>query len=206
VSVFSMTAPRHAAYEHAGDGLAVSHGSHPRCQMIDSAVMTEIMTKEDLRRYALVGAEMRLLQIAEEAAAIHRVFPELRDRTRAGTAPPLKGEALARQRRTSASGGDGKARRKSAMSAAQRRAVSERMKKYWATRRAEAEGDGQAATGASVPIAQTQTGGSKAAPSSQIRRGPRKMSAVARKRIAEAQRARWAKVKAGGATGARKRR
>lgn len=34
----------------------------------------------DLRAWALKGAEQRLVEIAEEAAAIHRTFPELRDR------------------------------------------------------------------------------------------------------------------------------
>lgn len=34
----------------------------------------------DLRQGARIGAEQRLISLAEEAAAIHRAFPELRDR------------------------------------------------------------------------------------------------------------------------------
>lgn len=34
----------------------------------------------DLRQWARIGAERRLIALAEEAAAIHRAFPELRDR------------------------------------------------------------------------------------------------------------------------------
>jgi hypothetical protein len=32
----------------------------------------------ELRRWALIGAEQRLVQLAAEASAIHRAFPELR--------------------------------------------------------------------------------------------------------------------------------
>jgi hypothetical protein len=35
---------------------------------------------DDLRQWAVIGAEHRLLQIAEEAAVIFQAFPELRDR------------------------------------------------------------------------------------------------------------------------------
>lgn len=34
----------------------------------------------ELRAWARIGAEQRLVELAEEAAAIHRTFPELRDR------------------------------------------------------------------------------------------------------------------------------
>jgi hypothetical protein len=115
----------------------------------------------ELREYAVIGAEARLLKIAEEAAGIYRAFPELRERQasiRGGgaTAPASGGEARTGKRRG----------RRSEMTAAEKKAVSERMKKYWAQRRAEAGG-----------------------------RPPRKMSAAARKRISDAQKKRWAAVR-----------
>ena len=77
----------------------------------------------DLRKYAVLGAEARLLQLAEEAAAIYRAFPELRDRE---ATPPSAATSNGRQ----------VGRRRRSMSAAQRKAVSARMRKYWAGRRA----------------------------------------------------------------------
>jgi len=93
--------------------------------------------KNDLRRYAVVGAEQRLLELAEEAAAIFAIFPELR--------APGRGF----------------------------------MAKVGGARGA------SAADAASAP---------------KRRRRRRKMSAEARKRISDAQKARWAKQKAAGGT------
>ena len=89
----------------------------------------------ELRKYAVIGAEARLLKIAEEAAGIYRAFPELRERQGSirgagGSAPAASGEARTVRRRG----------RRTAMSAAEKKAVSDRMKKYWAQRRAGAEG------------------------------------------------------------------
>jgi hypothetical protein len=97
----------------------------------------------DLRRYAVVGAEQRLLELAEEAAAIFAIFPELR-------APGRGFMAMAK-----------------------------------------AGGRGESAAGDGV-----------AAPTKRRRR--RKMSAEARKRISDAQKARWAKQRAAGG-GAKKK-
>jgi hypothetical protein len=158
------------------------------------------MNRDELRRFAIAGAEARLLAIAEEAAAIYRVFPELRDRTGNGAIPDAVGGA-------GAAHGTKAGRRP--MSAAQRKAVGERMKKYWAARRGEqkasqaAEGDG------SQQPAQRKTtsapGQRKVAreprrarkTSSGRRPRPRRLSAAARKRISEAQKARWARQRAG---------
>lgn len=141
--------------------------------------MARQQTVFDLRRYAAVGAEARLLQMAQEAAAIYRAFPELRGRGgQLSRATPTDGNL---------SSGAVQRRRRSKMSAAQRKAVSERMKKYWAARRGKAE-------------APESTGPKRAAAgkagSRSRRRGPRKISAAARKRISRAQKTRWAKVKA----------
>jgi hypothetical protein len=66
---------------------------------------------------ARAGAETVLRQLRAEIAAIERTFPEL---------------ATPRRRRRAAKKAGRRARR---MSAAARKAVSQRMKKYWAERR-----------------------------------------------------------------------
>jgi hypothetical protein len=71
------------------------------------------LSREQLRRLARVGAQARLEELRAEEAAIHRAFPGL-----AAKPPAAKG-----------------GRRRGRMSAAARKAVSERMKKYWAERR-----------------------------------------------------------------------
>jgi hypothetical protein len=92
------------------------------------APMARRTPDSDLRRYAVVGAEQRLLQIAEEAANIFRAFPELRDSgfmQRSAAERGGRGDSVAPRQ----------PRRRSRMSAAARKAVSVRMKKYWAGRR-----------------------------------------------------------------------
>jgi hypothetical protein len=79
---------------------------------------------DDLRQWAVMGAEQRLLAIAEEAAMIFRVFPELRARgfmakgARSGSDRSQSGERPARRRRK--------------MSADARRRISEAQKARWA--------------------------------------------------------------------------
>ncbi len=77
------------------------------------------MAKFDIREYAKRGALVRATELRAELASIYRAFPELRRSESAG------GEATARKQR----------RRRKGMSAAQRKAVSQRMRKYWAARR-----------------------------------------------------------------------
>ena len=136
-----------------------------------------------VRQWAVRGAEQRLLEIAAEAAAIYQTFPELRQR--GGNQAAKRGVEAA----AAPAGGQGRGRAN--MSAAQRKAVSDRMRKYWAARREGAGGGtssgsargGRGSTGAAKGGAQAAAGG---------RRGPRKMSAAARKRISDAQKKRWA--------------
>ena len=140
--------------------------------------------RAQLRQWAVRGAEQRLQEIVAEAAAIHRAFPELRNRGQRGAATATVVTAAKARRRGRAN-----------MSAAQRKAVSERMRKYWAARR---EGAG----GATSAGAATSAGSAKAKAARPARpartaaakrtRGPRKMSAAARKRISDAQKKRWA--------------
>ena len=73
------------------------------------------LTRDELQRLARLGAKSRLDEIRREEAAIKRAFPDLIGGRVART--------VARRRR------------RSNMSAAARKAVSERMKKYWADRR-----------------------------------------------------------------------
>jgi hypothetical protein len=86
----------------------------------------------DLRRYAVVGAEQRLLEIAEEAAHIFQTFPELRARGRGFDA--VRGgrsNAEAQRLRT----GAGRVRRRRKMSAEARKRISEAQKARWAKQR-----------------------------------------------------------------------
>lgn len=78
------------------------------------------LTAAKLTELARVGAETALKHLRAEIVAIERAFPEL--------ALPQRRRAI-RRSLTNAS------RRTRRMSAAARRAVSERMKRYWAERR-----------------------------------------------------------------------
>jgi hypothetical protein len=78
------------------------------------------LSPERLRELARVGAESALKQLRAEIIAIERTFPEL--------ALPKRRRAL----RQSIKQAGTRTRR---MSAAARKAVSERMKRYWAERR-----------------------------------------------------------------------
>jgi hypothetical protein len=81
------------------------------------------LSQDQLRRLARLGAVARLEQLREEEAAIRAEFPELFGGRR--------GNSKAAAQDT----GTRKRRRRAAMSAAQRKEVSERMRKYWAERR-----------------------------------------------------------------------
>jgi hypothetical protein len=77
------------------------------------------LNQEQLRRLARLGAIARLQELQREEAAIRAQFPDLFGRRgRAAAAAPHE---TRRWRRS--------------LSAAQRKAVSERMRKYWAERR-----------------------------------------------------------------------
>jgi hypothetical protein len=80
------------------------------------------LNQEQLRRLARLGAMARLEQLRQEEAAIRGEFPELFGRGR--QAQSHDGPVTS-----------GRRRRHRTMSAAGRRAVSVRMRKYWAERR-----------------------------------------------------------------------
>ena len=93
---------------------------------MDGSVKGKIVPKltDEFRRYAVVGAEQRLLQIAEEAAVIFTAFPELRDRgfMERSKSPKAAQAAVPRRRRK--------------MSAEARRKISEAQKARWAKQKA----------------------------------------------------------------------
>ena len=87
---------------------------------------------DNLRRYAVVGAEQRLLELAEEAAGIFAMFPELRAPGRGfiatgqgGRRGPAAGSAPAPRRR-----------RRRKMSADARKRISDAQKARWARQKA----------------------------------------------------------------------
>jgi len=86
------------------------------------------LSQEQLRRLARLGAIARLEQLRQEEAAIRGEFPELFGRGR------REGGAVA----ASAPAAGTRRRRRRKMSAEARKAVSERMRKYWAGRKAKA--------------------------------------------------------------------
>jgi hypothetical protein len=81
---------------------------------------TRGLSLEQLRELAREGAEQALKRLRAEIVAIERTFPEL--------ALPQRRRAVRRVVATAR-------RRTRTMSAAARKAVSERMKKYWAERK-----------------------------------------------------------------------
>jgi hypothetical protein len=88
------------------------------------------LTEEQLRRLARLGAVARLEQLRQEEAAIRGEFPELFGRGRAA-APARDAGSPAK----TTPGAVGTRRRRRRMSPDARKAVSERMRKYWAERR-----------------------------------------------------------------------
>ena len=87
--------------------------------------------KDNLRRYAVVGAEQRLLELAEEAAGIFAIFPELRAPGRGFMARAGEGPA-----RASAGTAAPRRRRRRKMSAEARKRISDAQKARWARQRA----------------------------------------------------------------------
>ena len=81
------------------------------------------MDNKELVRLARVGAAARLAELERERAMLLRAFPDLR---RAASQAQPDGASMAARPK----------RRRRGMSAAARKAVSLRMKKYWAERRA----------------------------------------------------------------------
>jgi hypothetical protein len=84
----------------------------------------------DLKSYARRGAEARLRELAEETKQLLKVFPDL---SASFDEDELPLNFILRRGARKAATGVRRRRRK--MTAAQRKAVGERMRKYWAARR-----------------------------------------------------------------------
>ena len=81
------------------------------------------MTRLDMKALAQFGAAARVAELTSELAAIHRAFPALRRGRQQKVMAPANADADAASRRR---------RQRKPMSAAQKRIVGARMKKYWA--------------------------------------------------------------------------
>ena len=90
--------------------------------------MVTDLSRAQLRQLATKGAMARLEELRSEEAAIRQAFPEL---GRKSTGEPVVKASSDGAAKASAT----PARSRNRMSPAARRAVSERMKKYWAERR-----------------------------------------------------------------------
>ena len=86
------------------------------------------MGSMDVRSFARAGAAARIKEIQAELASIAKVFPYLQLGSAVSPAMPDGADAGVSARRK-------RRRKKPRWSAAKRKAVSERMKKYWARRR-----------------------------------------------------------------------
>ncbi len=98
--------------------------------------MANDLNQDVLRHLAKLGAQARLAQIETERKAILAAFPDLanaRTARRRGRKEPA-------QQKARASAASQKRRRP--MSAAERKAVSDRMTRYWAARRKEKSAKG----------------------------------------------------------------
>ena len=91
--------------------------------------MAKRLTPEELRRLARLGAVRRLEELRQEEAAIRAAVP--------GIDAAIAGRRRGRPPASAVSSGGARKlrRRQRKMSAAENRAVSERIKKYWADRR-----------------------------------------------------------------------
>ncbi|MEO7272813.1 MAG: hypothetical protein ABIX28_18735 [Vicinamibacterales bacterium] len=90
--------------------------------------MAATLDRQEMYRLARMGAESRLRALEEERGQILRSFPGLK--AGGSASAPSQGASTAA----------GPVRRRRQMSAAERKSVSARMKKYWAERRKAKEG------------------------------------------------------------------
>ena len=84
--------------------------------------MPSALSREKLTQLAKLGARVRLAEIKQEEAALNAILNDGASRTR--PIQPPSAEPVRRRRR-----------RRVTWTAAQRRAVSERMTRYWAAKR-----------------------------------------------------------------------
>jgi hypothetical protein len=93
----------------------------------------------DMKGYARRGAEMRVSEVKAELQAIFQAFPDLATGQRPGKRPPQSAASYTDDGQTIQPGEPvARKRRRRKMTAAERTAVGERMRKYWAARKAAA--------------------------------------------------------------------
>jgi hypothetical protein len=98
------------------------------------------LTRDDIRKLARLGAARRLEELQQEEAAIFAAFPDLTESGSGRGGRRRRGGRGGRPAATSggstaADGATARKRKRRKMSAAEKRAVSARMRKYWAERR-----------------------------------------------------------------------
>ena len=94
--------------------------------------MATDLSRDQLQRLARLGALSRIEELRKEEAAIRAAFPDLTEGGARGRRGRRPGRPAATAKDTGVPAKRGRRRK---MNAAERRAVSERMKKYWADRR-----------------------------------------------------------------------
>ena len=92
--------------------------------------MAKKLTEAEMHRLARIGAAAKLAQLEREIAALKRAFPGLKPQAAPVSAPPSDAAAGI----TPGPSVPHHSRR-TPMSATERKAVSERMKRYWDARR-----------------------------------------------------------------------
>ncbi len=92
--------------------------------------MPKSLSPVELKQLARIGAAARIKELEREIASLRRAFPSLgTSSASAAVAPELNAPKAGRKAKA------GRRGRRSPMSAAERKAVSQRMQKYWAERR-----------------------------------------------------------------------
>jgi hypothetical protein len=92
------------------------------------------LTEAEMHRLARMGAAARLAQLEREIAALKRAFPGLKPQPAPVPPPPSDGPT-----HIAPNPAVPRHRRRTPMNAAERKAVSERMKRYWDARRKPAD-------------------------------------------------------------------
>ena len=92
--------------------------------------MAKKLTIAEMHRLARLGAAAKLAQLEREIAALKRTFPGLKAQAAPLPTPPPDGSPRPETGPSSPRPG-----RRTPMTAAERKAVSERMKRYWDARR-----------------------------------------------------------------------
>lgn len=94
--------------------------------------MANSLSRQEVKRFALIGARARLDELRAEIASLVKAFPEL-----AQGAATKRGRTAGAGAVPAGTAKRGRKRRAVVMSDDQKKAVSDRMKKYWAARRKE---------------------------------------------------------------------